>query len=205
MVVDKSGDVFGPERVTASKTRVRSSGRSCRIPQGLGLSVLAALDRVGGPSFRSRGSCDSIYVFQVGRDRESGRGGWVYTVDNKLATVGASDPSGPLGDGRRIRSGQRVVWYWCNIGGRCQHTLRIRLSTSSTRRGSRFKVRAIAYDGQGRGRFRSGVRVSIGGSSATTGSDGLATLTAPRKTGAHRVRARATGLIPAFPEILTVR
>jgi hypothetical protein len=205
MVVDRSGDVFGPRRVSASRTRVRSSGRNCRIPQGLGLSVLAALDRVGGPSFRSRGSCDSIYVFQVGSDRESGRGGWVYAIDNKHATVGASDPSGPFGDGRRLRSGQRVVWYWCNVSGRCQHTLRIRLSTKSTSRGSRFKVRAIAYDSQGRGRHRSGVRVSIAGSSATTGSDGLATLTAPRKRGGHRVRARATGLIPAFPETLTVR
>jgi hypothetical protein len=205
MVVDKSGDVFGPRPVAASRTRVRASGKRCRVGQGLPLSALAAAHRAGGPGFRNRGPCDSIYVFQVGSDREAGRGGWVYKVDQRLGTVGAADPTGPFGDGRRLRTGQRVLWYWCNVGGRCQRTLGVRLSTRITTRGTRFRVRALAYDDNGRGRHQRGVQVSIAGSSATTGPDGLATLTAPRRPGAYRVAARATGLIPAFPEVLTVR
>lgn len=206
MVVDRSGDVFGPRTVRASRTTVRSSGRRCRVAPGLGLSVLAALRRAGGPSFRARGGCGgSLYVFQVGSDREAGRGGWVYKVGRKIGTVGAADPSGPFGTGRRLRSGQRVTWFWCVTAGRCQRTLSLRLSADAVAPGTSYSVRVIAHDDLGRGRAQGGVTVSAGGDSATTDASGLATLTAPSVTGRYRVRATTGGLVPAFPEVLRVR
>lgn len=205
MVVARDGSVYGPKRVTAAATRVRASGRRCRVRAGLPLTALAALDRAGGPAFRTRGSCSSLYVFQVGRDREAGTGGWVYKVGTRAGTVGAGDPSGPFGDGRRLRTGRRVLWYWCVAAGRCQRTLALRLSSRDAAPGAAFSVRAISYDGEGRGRFEPSVSVAIAGSRAVTGADGLATLQAPSRMGRFRVRATARGLIPPFPEVLTAR
>lgn len=205
MVVARDGSTYGPKRVRAKAARVRSSGRRCRVRSGLPLTALAALHRAGGPAFRTRGSCSSLYVFQVGRDREAGTGGWVYKVGTRAGTVGAGDPSGPFGTGRRLRSGQRVLWYWCVAAGRCQRTLAVRLSSPDAATGAPFRVRAISYDGQGRGRFEPSVSVAIAGSRAVTGADGLATLRAPSRTGRFRVRASARGLVPSFPEVLTVR
>ena len=206
MVVDRDGEVFGPRTVRASRTTVRSSGRRCRVGQGLGLSVLAALRRAGGPGFRSRGGCGgSLYVFAVAGQREAGRGGWVYKVGTKIGTVGAAAPSGPFGTGRHLRSGQRVTWFWCVTAGQCQRTLTVRLSARTTDPGATFGVRALAYDDLGRRRNQGGVTVTVAGVSATTDADGLATLTAPAASGRHRVRAAMDGLVPAFPEVLTVR
>ena len=206
MVVDRSGDVFGPRTVRASRTTVRSSGRRCRVAPGLGLSVLAALRRAGGPSFRARGGCGgSLYVFQVGADREAGRGGWVYKVGTKIGTVGAADPSGPFGTGRRLRSGQRVTWFWCVTAGQCQRTLRISVAPKWVAAGTEYPVQVVSHDDLGRARGQGGVTVSAGGSTTVTAADGTATLTAPSATGRYRVRATAEGLVPAFPEVLRVR
>ena len=206
MVVDRSGDVFGPRTVRASRTTVRSSGRRCRVAPGLGLSVLAALRRAGGPSFRARGGCGgSLYVFQVGSDREAGRGGWVYKVGTKIGTVGAADPSGPFGTGRRLRSGRRVTWFWCVTAGRCQRTLSISVVPKWVAARTSYSVQVVSHDDLGRSRGQAGVTVSAGGASAVTGADGVAELTAPAAPGRYRLRATHDGLVPAFPEVLEVR
>jgi hypothetical protein len=68
----------------------------------------------------------SLFVTQVGPDRHSGQNGWVYKVDGRSASSGAADPAGPFGDGRRLRGGQRAVWFWCVMGARgCQRSLAV--------------------------------------------------------------------------------
>ena len=118
-VVTKSGRVYGPHTLRAPAASIRSSGHRCRVAQGTGLAVLAALDRAGAPRFRTRGECSALYVFQVGADRERGAGGWVFKVDRRVPSLGAGDPT------LRARSGQRVTWFWCKQAASCQRTLEI--------------------------------------------------------------------------------
>ena len=58
------------------------------------------------------------------------------------------------------------------------------------------------YDEQGRGKAIAGATVRLGGATATTGADGAATLRAP--AGRHRLSASKPGLVPAFPQTVTV-
>ena len=67
---------------------------------------------------RARRRAASLYVFQVRGDRERGAGGWVYKVGRRLP--GAQRERRRAG---RLRSGQRVTWFWCAQAGRCQRTL----------------------------------------------------------------------------------
>jgi len=126
-VVGKRGTVFGARTVTAAGTTVKVGRKRCTVPSGTPLAALIAADRAGGPAVKvsDYGSCGSaanaggLYVTQVGRDRRSGQSGWVYAVDGRVGSAGAADPSGPFGSGR-LRSGQKVVWFWCAKAGACE-------------------------------------------------------------------------------------
>lgn len=127
-VVGKRGTVFSARTVTASATTVKIGRKRCAVPSGTPLAALLAADRAGGPavSVSDYGSCSgraadagALYVTAVGGDRRGGQSGWVYAVNGRVGSAGAADPSGPFGSGP-LRSGQKVVWFWCAKAGACE-------------------------------------------------------------------------------------
>ncbi len=89
---------------------------------GTPLAVLLAIRRAGGPglALRDYGNCGSspidsgqLFVYSLGGEPNRGQNGWEYEVDGVIGSTGAADPSGPQGNGRRLRTSDRVVWFWC--------------------------------------------------------------------------------------------
>ena len=194
-VVDRAGRVVGPREVRVKALKVRADGRTCRVRAGLPIGVLRAL-RV---PFKAEGACSSLYVFEARGQRERGAGGWVYKVGRKLPGVSASARRA------RLRSGQRVTWFWCKQAGNCQRTL----ETSVVPELGTLRITVRSYDDRGRGRPAGGVSVGVSppGSDAIQGTvtapDGTATMGVP--AGRYVVTAVRDGLIPAFPETVTAR
>ena len=209
MVVGKSAVLAGPERVALKARSVRVSGKRCAIGRATPLSVLKGT----GVRFKLRdyGACSrrprdagSLYVSKIGPDRERGRDGWVYKVGRRSGSAGAADPAGSFGTGRKLRAGQRVLWFWCvkNPADECQRTL----ATSSARSvapGAPLAVTVRGYDEAGRGVRVAGATVRLGGAVAVTGADGVATVTAPA-AGRYRVRAEKAGMVVSFGERVVV-
>ncbi|MCW3029210.1 MAG: hypothetical protein JWN81_2421, partial [Solirubrobacterales bacterium] len=185
------------------------------VAAGTPLAVLAAVRRRGGPGFavRDYGSCGSspvnsgqLFVYSLGGERNSGQSGWVYKVDHVSGSTGAGDPSGPRGDGRRLRSGARLLWFWCKAsGGGCQRTLEIRAAALSVSRGGSINVTVTGYDNEGRGTPAVGAVATLGSDFASTGPRGEATLIAPSTPGRYSLTASRPGLVPSFPETIVVR
>ena len=189
MVVHRDGAVTGPKRIAVGATR---SGR-CRLREGLPIGVLPSL----GLSFRARGSCGALYVFQVGAQRAGGRAGWVYKVGRTLPSRAASDP------GTALRSGQRVIWFWCRRAGACQRTLAMQ-APRSVRLRERFRVVVRGYDDFGRGRRVRGAVIRYDGRAARTNRRGVAVLRALRP-GSLRLVGTRRGMIRSFPSVVSVR
>jgi hypothetical protein len=222
MIVGRAGTVVGdiPRVVSARATRVRVGARRCAVAAGTPLAALAGLRRAGGPAYRlhdfascSRRAADSsgLYVRQIGRDRARGQDGWVYKAGNRVGTAGAADPLGPFGTGRRLRSGQRVLWFWCRMGARgCQRTLGVALSARHVAPGGAVRVMVRGYDDRGRSVPVAGATVTLTSgaagttSMATSDATGAATVVAPRTAPVARVTATATGLAQSFPETVRV-
>lgn len=189
MVVHRDGAVTGPKRISVGPTRW---GR-CRLGEGLPIGVLASLRL----AFRARGSCGALYVFEVESQREAGLGGWVYKVGRTLPSRAASDP------GVALRSGQRVIWFWCRRAGACQRTLAMQVPRS-VRRGERFRVVVRGYDDFGRGRRVRRAVVRYDGRVARTNRRGVAVLRALRP-GSLRLVGTRRGMIRSFPSVVSVR
>jgi hypothetical protein len=210
MVAGESAVLAGPERVALKSRTARVGGRRCSIGRATPLSVLKGT----GVSFslRDYGACSrrprdagSLYVRRIGPDRERGRDGWVYKVGRRSGSAGAADPAGSFGTGRKLRAGQRVLWFWCvkDANDECQRTL----ETSSARAvapGAPLAVTVRGYDEAGRGVRVAGATVRLGGATALTGADGVATLAAPASAGTYRVRAEKRGLVVSFGEKVAV-
>ncbi|HEX5852744.1 MAG TPA: hypothetical protein VFY36_06610 [Solirubrobacteraceae bacterium] len=123
MIVGVGGRILSRARtVTASASSVRIGRRSCAVAAGTPLAVLLAVRRAGGPGFalRDYGHCgrspaDSgqLFVYSLGGETNRGQNGWEYEVDGVIGSTGAGDPSGPRGNGRRLRARDLVVWFWC--------------------------------------------------------------------------------------------
>jgi len=212
MVVGQGAILFEGRTLAVGPATIRASGRPCRVGQATPLSLLAAADQAGGPAFRTRddGSCSTLFVFQIGREANRGRDGWVYKVDRRLGTTGAADPTGPFGTGRRLRDGQRVVWFWCRrtAAGSCQRTLELAGLPRTAPAGAPLTVRVRGVDDRGRAVDVPGATVTAraGGVpfTARTGPDGRARLTLPA-AGAFDVRATADGLVPTLRGRIVVR
>jgi hypothetical protein len=215
MVVGQGGAVLsGPRSVTAAPTTVTVSGRHCAIAGGTPLAVLEGLRRLGGPVFslRDYGRCGSatrnsgqLFVSSIGGQLNHGQSGWEYKAGGLSGTTGAADPSGIRGDGTLLRSGQRILWFWCEAaGGGCQRTLEVSASTTVARSGA-LAVRVTAYDNEGRAAPGAGAIVKLGSDFATTGSSGRASLIVPSSPGHYALSATRRGLVPAFPETIVVR
>jgi len=216
MVVGADGRVLSSARtVSASATAVRVGGRSCAVAGGTPLAVLAALRRDGGPAFaiRDYGRCGSaprnsgqLFVYSLGGERNSGQNGWEYKVDGVSGTTGAADPSGPMGDGRRLRSGSQVLWFWCvAFAGGCERTLDLAPGATTVSRGSSLSVTVMGSDNEGRAAPVAAAIVTLGTDFASTGAAGQATLLAPSVPGSYALSARKSGLVGSFPETIVVR
>jgi hypothetical protein len=122
MVVGRGGVLRDADQVRAKARTVRVAGRRCRVGADTPLAALAAtrldlgLRDYGRCGRRARNS-GALYVRSVEGQRERGRAGWVYKVGRRLGTTAAADPSGPFGTGRRLRAGQRLLWFWCVRAG----------------------------------------------------------------------------------------
>jgi hypothetical protein len=203
LVAFKSGKVV-QRRVSTAGVRVRVGRRRCAVPSRTPLASLVRA-RPGRIRMRDFGSCSrrardaaGLYVAAIGRERERGRGGWVYKVGRRAATAGAGDPSGPFGRGR-LRSGQRVTWFYCLEATRCQRTLDVRTAVEA----GAVRVTVTGYDDDGRGARIAGATVHVGGASALTGADGRARVPVP--PGRHRVFAEKPPLVRSFTESVVVR
>lgn len=212
LVVGPHGTLRGPKAVTLKQRTVKVGHRRCAVGAKTPLSVLAALHlklkvRDQGACGKSPRNAGALYVAKIGRFGEKGHSGWVYKVGNRAGTSGAADPSGPFGTGHRLHGGQRVLWFWCtlNASGGCQRTLDARPDRSSASPGQSLRVTVRGYDDSGAGVPVAGARVSLGGATAVTGADGVATLTVPAASRRLRLRATHAGLVPAFPREVSVR
>jgi hypothetical protein len=215
MVAGRTQVLLPARRVRAGGALIAVGKRRCVVAWGTPLAVLAALRRRGGPAFRTRdygGSCSrdprdaaGLFVFEVGGERNRGPSGWVYKVGRRVGIAGAGDPDGPFGRGR-LRSGQRVLWFWCRQSRRrCQRTLALRLRTRRARPGGRLTVGVRGYDDRGRGVAARGAIVRLDAAVARAGANGRVTLRAPRRAGSYRLWATRRGMVAAFPEEVTVR
>jgi hypothetical protein len=216
MVVGSGGAILSPARtVTASATTVRIGARSCAVAAGTPLAVLAAVRRAGGPGFalRDYGRCNSsprnsgqLFVYSLAGEVNRGQSGWEYKVDGASGTTGAGDPSGPSGDGRLLRAGERVLWFWCQaVAGGCQRTLEVAPSSFAVSPGASLGVAVDGYENEGRAAPVARAIVTLGTDFASTGPAGRATLIAPSAPGRYQVSATRRGLVPSFPETIVVR
>jgi len=199
MVVGPRAVLFDAHFVTAGAARVRVGGRSCRVPGGSGLATLAAARRRGGPRFRVTRDCAVPYVPQIGRFAARGPDGWCYKVGHAAPGITAGAPL------RSIRPGVRVLWFWCRPrSGSSQRTLEVRPAASRVKPGASLTVTVTGYDDRGRGRRIAGAAVRLGAARARTDAHGRAVLHAPAHPGTAVLRAERAGLVPAFPERVTV-
>jgi hypothetical protein len=215
MVVGRSAVLQPPTQVSVPAARVKVGRKSCAIAAGTPLGVLVALRRRGGPSFHLRdfGSCSRraadanlLFVDKIDGERNAGSDGWVYKVGNRAGTTDAADPKGPFGTGRRLRSGQKVLWFWCTLsaGSRCPPTLSVGVDSAKVAPGAPIRATVTAYDDNGHGTLAAGATVSVGGASATAGPDGSATVPAPTAPGTYDVTAREQGAMSGFPASVEV-
>jgi hypothetical protein len=215
MVVGAGGRVLSDARTaTARAATVRVAHRSCAVAAGTPLAVLAALRRAGGPPFalRDYGRCgrspaDSgqLFVYSLGGQANRGRSGWEYKVDGVAGSTGAADPSGPRGNGRRLHGGVRVLWFWCQAGGRgCERTLEVVPAGTAVARNAELAVTVRGYDDEGHAVGVAGAQVTLGSSIAFTDASGHAMIAAPAAPGRYRLGASAPGLVPSFPRTIEV-
>jgi len=184
---------------------VKVGGRRCTVARGTPLAALASL---GLPlKLRDYGACGrrtrdagALFVTRIGSERNRGSDGWVYKVGRRAGTAGAGDPAGPFGTGRRLRGGDRLLWFWCDMqrSGGCQRTLEAVPDRTTAAPGETVRVTVRGYDDAGRGVLVPGATVRLGSTSALTGADGVATVPVTA-SGRLELSATAPGTVPAFP------
>ncbi len=214
MVVGAGGTILaGPARVSAAQEDVRVAHRSCAVASATPLAALLALRHAGGPglSLRDYARCGAsprssaeLFVTALAGERNRGQDGWEYKVGEVAGSTGAADPSGPLGNGRRIRSGEEVLWFWCNaVSGGCQRTLAL-AAAGSVAPGGALAVTVTGYENEGHGAPVAGAIVTLGSDFASTDARGHATLLAPSAPGHYELGATRPGLVPAFSQAIAV-
>jgi hypothetical protein len=147
-----------------------------------------------------------LYVSSLGGEAGSAQNGWEYKVNGVSGSTGAADPSGPMGDGRRLRSGAHVLWFWCQASaGGCQRTLEMSVLAGSVGPGASVPVQVYAYDNEGRRQPAAGAIVTLGSDFASTDAAGTASVLAPSAPGRYQADASRPGLVPSFPQAIVVR
>ncbi len=216
MVVGSGGAIIAPARsVTAGASSVRVAGRTCAVAAGTPLAALVAVRAAGGPGFQLRdyGHCGAsasnsaeLFVDSLAGEANSGQDGWEYKVDGVSGSTGAADPSGPLGNGRLLSTGERVLWFWCDAhAGGCQRTLEVAGPGSAVTAGAHMTVSVTGLDNEGHAVPVAGAIVTLGSDFASTAGNGRARLIAPSGAGRYTLSAARRGLVPSFPETIVVR
>lgn len=213
MVVGRGGLILaGPRSVRAGAVTLGVGRRRCAVAARTPLAALAALHRAGGPGYalRDYGSCgrapvDSgqLFVRAVAGERNSGQDGWEYKVNDRSGVTGAADTTGPQGDGRLLRPGSRVLWFWCVQGpAGCQRTLSVSVRPAPGARALELTV--TAADDEGRSAPVEGAVVTLAGASAASDAAGHASLPPPSSPGSWSVSAAKPGFVPSFPAPVAV-
>jgi len=216
MIVGRDGVVLSAARaIVAAPGTVHVAGRSCSVAAGTPLAVLVALRRAGGPSFalRDYGHCDGspkdsaeLFVKGLGGQPNAGRSGWEYKVEGAAGSTGAADPSGPMGDGRRLRNGAQLLWFYCETTpAGCQRTLAVSPRAISAAPASSLQLTVGSYDDEGTLAPEMGASVTIDSLMAISGAGGKLTLSAPLAPGSYELTATQQGFVPSFPVLVTVR
>jgi hypothetical protein len=216
MIVGDGGSILSRARtVRANATTVHVGGKSCAVAADTPLAVLAVVRHRGGPGFalRDYGRCGSsplnsgqLFIYSLAGESNRGQSGWEYKVDRVSGSTGAGDPAGARGDGRRLRQGAHVLWFWCKaFAGGCQRTLEIASSATTISPGALLHVTITGYDNEGRGAPIMGAIATLGSDFASTGAGGKAALIAPGTPGRYALSAIRPGLVPSFPETIVVR
>jgi hypothetical protein len=202
MVVFRDGHALS-KRVSTAATSVRAGGHRCAVGRRTALAALVR-SRPGRIGLRDFGACSNrpgdsagLLVTRIGSDRNRGQRGWVYKVGRRAATTSAADMSGPFGNGR-LRSGQRVTWFYCVRAGDCQRTLEVR--ARPTAGGVVATVRS--YDDAGDGLPVEGALVRAGSVTGITAADGRVQIAL--SSGTHRLVASKDGLVRSFTERVEV-
>ena len=210
MVVGKERVLREAAPVKLKSRSVRVGKRRCAVGRATPLSVLAGTRlrlrlRDYGACGRSPRDAGALYVRGVGADSARGAAGWVYKVGRRAGTTGAADPSGSFGDGRKLKRGARVLWFWCEQarGEACQRTLEVS-SPATVAPGAMLPVTVRGYDDSGRGVPVAGATVRLGAASAVTDAGGAAQVAAPA-SGSARLTAEHGGMVRSWPERVRVR
>lgn len=188
--------VRAPRAVRAGDGRLRVERRVCGLPGATPLAALAALRLPLRVTAGGSCSLSAYFVTTIGRRANRGRDGWAYKVGRRAGTTSAASPSGSFGDGRRLRGGEVITWFWCELGSRgCQRSLTARRVGAAT-------VRVMGYDDAGRGvRVRRALVTATDSrgrrARARTNARGHARLRGLR--GSWRITARRGGFVPALP------
>jgi hypothetical protein len=202
MVVGKERVLRAPKEVRLKQRTVKVAGRRCRLAAATPLAVLAATKLKLG--LRDYGRCGKrprdaagLYVTRIKREREKGRGGWVYKIGRRAPSLGAADLT------RKLRDGQRVTWFWCeqDDSGGCQRTLEARPDRTKAAPGETLTVTVRGYDDHGKGIAVEGVTVTLGPATAVTDAAGTAVLTVAES---GELEATREGFVRAFPVEVTV-
>jgi hypothetical protein len=215
MIVGSGGSILTAARtVTASAANIRVGSRTCALAAGTPLAVLADLRGAGGPPFlvRDYGHCGAsprnsgeLFVYSLDGEANRAQNGWEYKVDQLSGSTGAGSSSGASGNGSLLRSGERVLWFWCQAyGGGCQRTLEVS-APATVAPGGHLSVRVTGYENEGHASPVSGAIVTLGSDFATTSSSGQASLIVPSSPGRYRITAARRGMVPSFPWMLHVR
>jgi len=202
MVVGRTSVLAAAKVVRARAATVPVGRRRCAVAAATALAALDAVRRGGGPAYRLRdyGACTrraadstSLFVTQIGPDRNRRANGWVYKVGRRVPGVGAADPSG-----RMLRAGDRLTWFYCRAqsSGGCQRTLVV---TPRSGPGQPLRVVVRGYDDNGRGLAVAGATVTAGGRTALTARDGTASFPPLVVAAVQRVQAQRPGMVSSFP------
>ena len=203
LVVYRDGSAV-TKTVSARATKVGVGGRRCTAGEGTALAALVR-SKPGRLRLHDFGSCSrraadgaGLFVESIRGDANRGQNGWVYKVGRRAASAGAADPGGPFGRGR-LRSGQRVTWFYCRMrDGGCQRTLELRVRAEA----GALLATVRGYDDAGKGVAVAGATVGAGGESVQTDSSGSARLSLP--AGRYRAVASKAGLVRSFAERVEV-
>jgi hypothetical protein len=193
MVVGRSSTLLKPRSVALARRTVRVGRARCAVPSRTVLAGLVAT-RLSVKVTDAAG-CDpaALFVARIGHDANRGQAGWQYKVGHASPSLGAGDPSG------RIRSGSRVLWFWCVKAAACQRTLEVRPAARTVAPGTALVIRVTGYDDNGKGKAIGGATVHLGFLTAVSAADGSVTVAAPAHAGRYQLAARKAGLVPSFP------
>ena len=205
LVVFRSGKAVA-KKVSSREVLVTVRQRRCAAGTGTALAALVR-SKLAPLRLRDFGSCSrrasdggGLFVSGIGPDRNKGRNGWTYKVGRRAATAGAADPTGPFGSGNRLRSGQRVTWFYCRlVAGSCQRTLQLKAAAEPG--GVAISVRG--YDDEGKGAPAGAATVRLGGVTGVTDPGGVAHIAVP--PGSYKAYAWKAGLVRSFSERVVVR